>query len=78
MYAQAYPHAKYTWTKDDGTDISNIAIQDDYLDVSNLTFPTVSVSCLGDYTLKMENKYGTNYAHYQIVADGKRVIYICV
>ncbi|XP_060600103.1 hemicentin-1-like [Ruditapes philippinarum] len=70
MSAQANPRAKFTWFKDDGTDLSTIAVQNDYLDETNLTFSPVSVPCFGTYTLKMENKYGINFAHYQITADG--------
>ncbi|XP_060600112.1 nephrin-like [Ruditapes philippinarum] len=71
MSAKANPHATYTWSKDDGTDISNITIQDTDLDDTNLTFPLFSVPLFGNYTLKMSNAIGTNYAHYQILADGK-------
>jgi hypothetical protein len=76
MYAKANPHGTYTWSKDDGTDISNATIQDDDLDQTNLTFPMFSVPYFGNYTLKMENKIGTNYAHYQILADGEWFYYI--
>jgi hypothetical protein len=76
MYAKANPHGTYTWSKDDGTDISNATIQDDDLDQTNLTFPMFSVPYFGNYTLKMENRIGTNYAHYQILADGEWFYYI--
>ncbi|XP_045208477.2 lachesin-like [Mercenaria mercenaria] len=69
MYAQAYPKANYTWSKDGGQDISNIT-QVDIGDETTLSFPAMSVQYFGNYTLKMQNEYGTYFAHYRIVADG--------
>jgi hypothetical protein len=71
MSAQANPRVKFAWFKDDGTDLSSVAIQSDYFDETHLRFPSVSVPCFGTYTLKMENTYGINFAHYQITADGE-------
>ncbi|XP_053372713.1 twitchin-like [Mercenaria mercenaria] len=71
MYAYAYPKAHYTWSKDDGMDLSNITNQDDFADGTTLSFPEMSVPYFGNYTLKMQNGNGTYFAHYQIVPRGK-------
>lgn len=73
MYLLAYPKANYTWTKDDGTDISKVVKQDNFERETLLTFPTMTVPYFGNYTLKMQNEYGSYLAHYQIEAYGKAV-----
>ncbi|XP_053389366.1 nephrin-like [Mercenaria mercenaria] len=70
MYLQAYPRANYTWSKDDGTDMSKSVTQEDFANETTLTFSMISVPDFGNYSLKMQNEYGINYAHYQIVANG--------
>ncbi|XP_053372875.1 hemicentin-1-like [Mercenaria mercenaria] len=70
MYLQAYPIAIYTWSKDDGTDISKSVTQEDFANETTLTFSMISVPDFGNYTLKMQNEYGIYYAHYQVVANG--------
>lgn len=76
MYLQAYPKANCTWEKDDGISISDVAVQDDFADVTRLTVLNMSVPYFGNYTLKMQNKYGTYFARYQIVADGKLMLHL--
>lgn len=70
MNLVANPRANYTWYKDDGADISTFTQQDDYSNKTMLIFKLVTVEAFGNYTLKMQNQFGTYYARYQLIATG--------
>ncbi|KAL4228936.1 ommatidial rotation [Mactra antiquata] len=66
-----HPAPNFTWSRDDGLNFTSSVEQHDFENTTILEIKSVSIPDFGNYTLKMENVYGTYIAHYQLKANGK-------
>ncbi|XP_060553803.1 roundabout homolog 1-like [Ruditapes philippinarum] len=69
MMAHGFPYPSYVWSRDDGKPMRN-PTQTDLPEISILNITNIQTSDFGNYSLTMNNSYGSYVAHYQLLQSG--------
>jgi hypothetical protein len=70
MMAIGFPYPSYVWSRGDGKPMRN-PTQTDLPEISILNITNIQTSDFGNYSLTMNNSFGSYVAHYQLIQSGK-------
>ncbi|XP_053408381.1 hemicentin-2-like [Mercenaria mercenaria] len=70
MMAHGYPYPQFTWSRDDGESIKG-PVQTNLREISILNITNIKTRDYANYSLTMNNSYGSYVAHYQLFPSGK-------